>query len=423
MLSTPFIESSQKNQKYRWFILALVTASGTLVVGISSSCMPVLFKEISDDLGLSLVQIGTIWGLGSLAGIFVSIIAGVLSDRLGVKLVLSVFSILVGISGALRGISDNYTTLAVTVFVSGIFRMIIPVTLTKTIGIWFKGEKLGLAMGISAVGMGLGLMLGPLISATILSPALDGWRNVMYFYGAIAVGIGMLWILFGREPYQSDLTIKASDALPFSRAFSKLIRFKALWLIGLALLLRQGCMTGMAGYLPFYLREQGWGVASASGALATYFAVSTICVVPLAYLSDKIGSRKAILFPAALVTMACVALIPVVESNIVWILMVCAGIFSDIFMSVTITMLVETQGLEINQAGTAIGIAFSIANIGIAASPPVGNSLASINKGAPFYFWAFLALLSILPLVLAKETGRRVTNLDTEKGALAKNKF
>jgi MFS family permease len=415
MLSTPFIESSQKDHKYRWYILALVTASGTLVASISSSCMPVLFKEISDDLGLSLVQIGTIWGLGSLAGIFVSIIAGVLSDRFGIKLVLSVFSILVGISGALRGISDSYAILAVTVFISGIFRMIIPVTLTKTIGIWFKGEKLGLAMGISAMGMGLGLMLGPLISATILSPALGGWRNVMYFYGAISVGMGILWILFGREPYQSDSTGKASDTLPLSHAFSKLIRFKALWLIGLALLLRQGCMIGMAGYLPLYLREQGWGVASAGGALATYFAVSAICVVPLSYLSDKIGSRKAILFPATLVTMACVALIPVVEGNMVWVLMVCAGIFMDSFMSVVVTMLVETRGLEMNQAGTAIGIAFAIANIGIASSPPVGNSLASINTGAPFYFWAFLSLLALLPLVLAKETGRRVTNLASGK--------
>ncbi len=415
MLSTLFAESSKKDQKYRWYILALVTVSGTFVASIPSSCMPVLFKEISDDLGLSLVQIGTIWGLGSLAGIFVGIIAGVLSDWFGIKLILSVFSILVGITGALRGISNSYAILAVTVFINGIFRMIIPVTLTKTIGIWFKGENLGLAMGISAVGMGLGLTLGPLISATILSPVLGGWRNVMYFYGAISVGMGLLWVLFGREPLQSDLTSITSDTVPLRHVFSKLIRFKALWLIGLALLLRQGCMIGMAGYLPLYLREQGWGVASADGVLATYFAASTMCVVPLSYLSDRIGSRKAILFPAILVTMACIALVPVVEGSMVWILMVCAGIFMDSFMSVIVTMLVETQGLKMIHAGTAIGIVFSIANIGIAASPPIGNSLASFNPGAPFYFWALLALLAFIPVALAKETGRRGANLAREE--------
>ena len=414
MLSTLYAESSQKNQKYRWYILALVTASGTFVASIPFSCMPVLFEEISNDLGLTLVQIGTIWGLGSLAGIFVSIIAGVLSDWFGVKRILSVFSILVGITGALRGISNSYTILAMTVFINGIFRMIVPVTLTKTIGIWFKGENLGLAIGISAMGMGLGLMLGPLISATILSPVLGGWRNVMYFYGAISIGMGILWILFGREPYKSDSTSITSDTVPLRQAFSKLIHFKALWFIGLTLLLRQGCMIGMTGYLPLYLREQGWGVVSADGVLASYFAVSTVCVVPLSYLSDRIGSRKAILFPAILITMACVALIPVVEGSMIWILMVCAGIFMDSFMSVVVTMLMETQGLKMIHAGTAIGIVFSIANIGIATSPPIGNSLASINPGAPFYFWSFLAFLALLPVALAKETGRRGMNLAKE---------
>jgi MFS family permease len=415
MLSTLYAESSQKNQKYRWYILALVTATGTFVASILYSCMPVLFEEISSDLGLSLVQVGTIWGLGSLAGIFVGIIAGVISDWFGVKLVLSVFCILAGISGASRGISNSYAILATTVFISGIFRMIVPVTLTKTIGIWFKGRNLGIAMGISALGMGLGLMLGPLISATILSPVLGGWRNVMYFYGAISVGMGILWILFGRDPHKSDSTSITSDTVPFRYAFSKLIRFKTLWFIGLILFLRQGCLIGVIGYLPLYLREQGWGVASADGVLAAYFAVSTICVVPLSYLSDRIGSRKAILFPGVLVTVACVALLPFVEGSMIWLLMVCAGIFMDSFMSITVTMLVETQGLKMIHTGTAIGIVFSISNIGIAASPPIGNSLAGINLGVPFYFWSFLALLALIPLALTKETGRRGTNLAKEE--------
>jgi MFS family permease len=409
MLPNSFVESSPKNQKYRWIILALTTASGTLVASIPSSCMPVLFKEIADDLGLSLVQIGTIWGLGSFAGIFVGIIAGVISDRFGIKRVLSIFSILVGITGALRGISNSYTVLAATAFINGIFRMIIPVTLTKTIGIWFKGKNLALAMGISAMGMGLGLTLGPLISATILSPALGGWRHVLYFYGAISAGMGILWVLFGKESPQSDSAGVTSGTTSFGDMLSKLIRFKALWLIGLALLLRQGCMIGMAGYLPLYLRGQGWGTASADGVLAAYFAVSTICVVPLSYLSDRIGSRKAVLFPAILATTVCIALLPAVNGSMVWVLMICAGIFMDSFMSVAVTMLVETEGLKMAHAGTAIGIVFSIGNIGISAAPPVGNSLAGINPGAPFFFWSFLALLAFIPLALASETGRNAS--------------
>jgi len=35
----------------------------TVAVAMPVMCMPVLFQEISEDLGLSLVQIGSIWGL------------------------------------------------------------------------------------------------------------------------------------------------------------------------------------------------------------------------------------------------------------------------------------------------------------------------------------------------------------------------
>ena len=93
---------------------------------------------------------------------------------------------------------------------------------------------------------------------------------------------------------------------------------------------RMGCIMGMTGYLPLYLREQGWTAASADGTLASFYATSTICVILLASLSDRLGSRKVILFPALLVTLICLSLLPFVEGNIIWLLMILAGIFMDI---------------------------------------------------------------------------------------------
>ena len=159
---------------YRWYVLALSAATFTFVAALPFSCMPVLFKEISEDLGLSLVQIGTVWGIASLVVVFVSLIAGLLGGRFGVKLVLSVSCLLVGITGALRGLSGTFLALTVTMFIYGIVRAIVPINVTKMVGIWFKGQNLGMAMGISAMGMGIGLMLGPMISATVPSPLLGG---------------------------------------------------------------------------------------------------------------------------------------------------------------------------------------------------------------------------------------------------------
>ena len=410
MLSNLPAESLQKNDKYRWYILALLTAIGTFVMSIQHSCLPVLFKEISDDLTLDLVQIGTIWGIGYFAGVFVGIIAGLLSDRFGVKLVLSVICIMGGITGALRGLSNSYLVLATTVLINGLFRLIIPVTVTKTVGIWFKGKNLGLAMGISAMGVGLGLTLGPMISSTVLSPLLGGWRNVMYFYGAVAIFIGILWILFGRERYHGDSNHTKYNTVPLRQAFPKLFRNKGLWLIGLTQMFRGASILSVAGYLPTYLKEQGWEAASADVILAAFFAISTLCAIPLSYLSDRLGLRKPILYVALTVALVCISLVPIVEGGMTWFLILLTGIFFDGSISITFTMLLETEGIGSTYSGTAIGIAFTLSQIGTVALPPLGNSLASFNPGIPFVFWASFSVPALIMISLTKETGSRGTH-------------
>jgi MFS family permease len=399
------LEPSLENKRYQWYMLALLTGTATFVASITTSCLPVLFKEISDDLGLSLVQIGTIWGISNLGGVFISIVAGLLSDKFGVKLVLSVFSIMVGISGALRGISDTYFVLALTVFINGVFRLVIPVTMTKATGMWFKNEHLGLAMGITSMGMGLGLTLGPMISATILSPVLGGWRNVMYFYGAISTLVGFLWVLIGKEPRQTGLLKVTTDTIPLRQVLQKIIHNKYLWLIGLTGLFRVGSAMGVTGYLPLYLRGLGWDNARADGSLAASFAISTICVVPLCFLSDRIGSRKAILFPALITSIICFALLPLTKGGTILALMLVSWMFFDVFASLSATMLLETEGLGSTYSGMAIGILLTLTHIGNVAIPPLGNSLATISAGAPFFLWSALSALALVALIFTKDTG------------------
>jgi MFS family permease len=393
---------------YNWPLLALLTLTGTFVAAVPVSCMPALFKEISDDLDLSLVEVGTVWGISSLAGVFVSIIAGVLSDRFGLKRILVIFCVLVGVTGALRGLSNSFFTLMFTVFLNGVVRLVVPVTVTKAVGTWFGGPRLGTAMGISAMGMGLGLTLGPMVSASVLSPLLGGWRNVLYLYGVVAVVMGLVWAIFGSEP-----PVAAAAGPPritsVRQTLSRLANMKAIWLISIGLLFRVGSIMGFTGYLPLYLRGRGWEAAAADGTLAAFYAVSTLMVVPLSLISDRLRSRKAILIPAAVLTTISVSLMPLAGGGAaVWFLVVAAGLFMDGFMAVIVVMLLETEGIGPAFSGTALGVIFTIAQVGSVISPPVGNSFAAIGPGAPFYFWAGLSLLSLLVLAAARETaGRR----------------
>jgi MFS family permease len=404
--------------KNRWLILALLTVIGSFVAAIPSSCMPPLFKEISEDLHLNLVDIGWVWGFSSLAGIFVSIPGGILSDRLNSRMFIGVSCILVGITGASRGLAGSYATLLLTVLLNGVVRLMLPVAITKTIGSWFRGKNLGLAQGIGAMGMGFGLMLGPLISATYMSPWLGGWRNVMYFYGAIAVAMGALWLIYGREPARVESSPGDPVRVSAMAALGKVLKNKYVWFLGLTLFFRISSLMSVTGYIPTYLKNIGWGEASADGVLAAFYAISTLLVVPLSLMSDRMGTRKPVLLVGLVVSTISVGLIPYASGAWVWVLMMSAGFLMDSFMAIFTALLLETEGVGAALSGTAIGVCFTIAQLGSSIFPPIGNRLASLGQEWPFIFWALLGAAALIPFFFVKETGKKVrfTEIKTIKG-------
>lgn len=390
----------------RWYLLILAALTLTFVVGMQQICMTVLFKEISEDMGLSLVEIGVVWGIPSLSGLFIVFLGGLLSDRYGARRVIGIACLLAGLAGALRGVAGDLPGLLLFTFLMGLAIWVIPASVFKTNATWFSGRPLVIANCAVSAGMGLGFTVGSLISATILSPLLGGWQNVLFLYGGISVIFGLLWLLTVREvnlPESADY----KGGVPLRQSILRVFPIKSLWFIGLTLLGYSACIQGVIGYLPTYLRNIGWTVASADGTVATFNALSTLGAIPLALLSDRLGLKKPVLFPVLIVAILGVALLPLVNSAVVFVLMILVGVSRDGFMAVCFTMSTETEGIGVVYAATAMGLAQTVANVGSLISPPLGNSLASINPGFPFFLWAVFGLLGLVAFIFVKETGWR----------------
>ena len=388
--------------RYRWYVLGLAALTHTFAVAMPRMCMPVLFKEISIDLDLSLVQIGAIWGTDFLAGLITVLAGGLLGDRYGIRKVLSIACLLAGGAGALRGLSSGFTSLAATTFLFGLIVAVIPVNVVKTAGVWFSRRHLGFANGITGVGMALGFMAGAMLSATVLSPLLGGWRWVLLLYGALSAIITVLWFFTVREPGQV-ISRGSTARLSLGQTFSRVVRLKSVWLFGLALAGHSSCINSMLGYLPLYLREKAWSVAGADGTVAAFHGISMLGAIPLALLSDRFRSRKTILIPAALITAASVALLSGAHDQAVWAFVILAGFFRDGFMAILMSMTIELRGVGGEYAGTAVALVLAISRLGGFAGPPLGNSLAGFHPGLPFVFWGALALVTPISLYLVKE--------------------
>lgn len=382
--------------------LASITMAATRI--LPAICMPVLFKEIADDLGLNLTQIGAIWGMFPLGSIFVVLIGGLLSDRFGFRRTLIFSCFLTGLSGAARGFAFDFIALMATSIIFGMVSSIAPTASSVAAGSSLSENRKGLAQGILMTTAGTGMVITTSISATVLSPLLGGWRNVMFFYGVINIIISGLW-LFTIKQIVSDTTAASTSLNDFLKPLLQIIRIKAVWLIGMVGFFYMASVQSMVGFLPLYLRGTGWTAASADVALATFMASGAIGAIPLALLSDKIGRRKIFLLAAFLSAIVCMGFLTVIHNQIIWGLIIFAGFFNSIVPALLNTICFEEKTVEPRILGMAISFNIALSHLGMAISAPIGNSLAYIYYGLPFVFWTVLAILGLIFLGLLKETG------------------
>jgi cyanate permease len=222
---------------------------------------------------------------------------------------------------------------------------------------------------------------------------LGGWREVMFFYGLIAILMSVLWYVVHPRDVEADST-QPRQYVPLREGLPYVLRLRRLWLIGFGAMGIRGCVVGATGYLPTYLRTIGWEATSADNALAAFYFVSLLASIPVAILSDHLGVRRGLMMLAALVMAIGVGLLSVVNGIYVWLAVIIAGVMFDAFMGILSASIMEVEGVGVAYIGTALGFAGMVRNIGGVFSPPFGNSLAAYNLQLPFIFWSAMALAS-----------------------------
>ena len=251
--------------------------------------------------------------------------------------------------------------------------------------------------------MAFGFLFGSLVSATLLSPWLGGWRHVMFFYAALTLLLLIPWYFtMAKPPNSARRGSIENPSVPIRQAIAHIIKLKNVWLLGLAILGMGGCMQSLTGYLPLYLQGQGWTSASADGALALLHAMSMTFVLPITMGSDRLKARKLPLMGMMLMIIVGSGLLTFANGWVVWGAIGLAGMVRDASMAVIMTMAVETDGVGPVYAGTATGFLMLCINIGSLVASPIGNQLGTINPGLPFIFWAAMAALGLASLALVK---------------------
>ncbi len=198
----------------RWHILALLFATRT-TLAFQFQTVASTAPFLQEQLGIGLVEIGTLIGLYMLPGIVLALPGGLLVRRFGDKTLCSAGLALMAVGGVMMGVSDAYPSLFIGRLISGGGAVLISLALTKMATEWFAGLEIVTAMSILLTswpfGIAAALVLQPLVATSF------GWSWAMHAAAALCATVLLLIAVLYQSPPSSVAESPASSAPnPFS---------------------------------------------------------------------------------------------------------------------------------------------------------------------------------------------------------------
>ncbi|MBF8288018.1 MAG: MFS protein, partial [Candidatus Rokubacteria bacterium] len=233
----------------RYRILALILAAQT-VANVGPLCIPAIASLIRSDMDLTLTQAGSFLSAYYIGPILMSMPAGALADRWGVKPML---------------------------------------ILGQAVMAWFPPHQRATVVGLKQVGLPFGGVLGAAILPALALAA--GWRSAVVVSAAlVAAGAVASLLVYRDAPGAAPPPTGASEK---SRVL-EVLRNSDLWLVAAATFVFAGMQTVWMAFLVLYLQGVvGLGLLGASRYLALAQLGGMAGRVAFGVLSDRtFGGRR-----------------------------------------------------------------------------------------------------------------------------------
>ena len=292
---------------YGWVVLAASVAIIAVGTGTIFS-LAVFLRPLEEEFGWTRSLISgvafvnwVIFGVGSL-------VAGILSDRIGARRVVGAGSGLLGaallVSSQIRSAGQLYVAFGI-LGALGASAFYVPLSATATR--WFSARR-GLAMGIISSGMGLGIFVVP-PSARALITAF-GWRATFAVFGGLTWVVGSVALRYlvdqpedrGLRSYGAAPAPRGARAAPAGRDMTAadVVRHPAFW--GVALV-HFGCCAAHSGpifHMVAHAMDLGVTKMAAASMLGLSGATSIVGRLSSGVLADRLGAKPALVGMLAL---------------------------------------------------------------------------------------------------------------------------
>ena len=361
---------------YRWVVLA-IGCLGTAVVGVLRQGLPALGPEFRDAFGLSLGEVGFVFGVLA-AGMTIGLVPwGALADRTGERAVLAGGLLLAAAALVLAALSDGFALLLVGLLLTGLFAASATGATGRAVMGWFSRDERGFVLGIRQTAVPLGGALAALtLPAVAIAADLQAALLVLAGFTLVAALGGAVWL---RDPPPSKSPPGFSAPPP--------TRDGRIWRLGIGSGLFVVAQTAVIGFVVLFLHdERGVSLGAAAAVLAAIQVAAAVARIAIGRLSDRRGRRIVPLRGAGIAGAALVALAALADGAPLVVLiplLVLGGAAMSSWNGLSFTAAAEISGRA--RAGTAMSLQNTIVSVLGTVAAPLFGVLAGATSFATAY--------------------------------------
>lgn len=360
------------------------------------------YSTLTAEFGLSYSQVGLMVSLWFLGYALAHIPAGFAAAAWGLKRVAVWGGIITALSSGLIAMSGSYGFMLTSRFIGGVGMSLVVAAIFPLGNYWCKPENGKLVAGILN---GLGLTGGSAIGLYVWTLLMEvmGWRSSLWLAAAVGLVIAIAAAALIEIP--SNMDELEGDEFSW-RSTMQVLKSKTMWGIGIVSVAAYGAFFTVSQLGPGFA-ESEHGFSSTNASLLGL--VMLLVGIPGSILGGIFADRAKKFLPTlwipAVLIVGLLALIPLVNSVLLWVVLSLIGIFGMMYLSpASVSPSEYPEDVSSQDFATALGLVLTLGNLGAVVFPYVytlGTQLGSSALG--WWLIAGLSALSILGIRMAKE--------------------
>lgn len=399
------MDKQGKNQVGNWYgiviaVLCLLTYSVSFVCrNVWNSVIAI--PGVTDSLGITALQAGGLATAFYVGYVLSNLFSGFLVDKFGPKISLVFAAAGTGIFTLIIPFSTSYAMIFFLRVMAGIFSGPLFAGCAKMNYGWFDDKRRGVAVGF--------IMSGPAVGTAIASAAFtpivqsQGWQQGFVIAGIVAIIIGVLMLLLGKEKglalANNKQQLTKAEKQENTRAALKVFMKKDMLMGTFMHFLIVGAQMGMTTWiLAFFVNVHGMDPAAAGLIFGGSQALGLVSGTLAGMLSDLLKTRKWLVIVGGVMSgILMYSYTLTSDATILTIIAVCVQLFGAVLGNSNNIM--QTERAKCPQAGKVGGWYNAIAQCGSVVYPSLAGAILHVT-GSYYVVMMVFALTYIVVAAL-----------------------